>query len=171
MRRDSWSPAYGRRESARVVNFGAQVELPADFATLVVAGDNSPANLGRLVKVNDFAPESVCGYQYSNLRQEHSFFFGGRPGPWALGVWASDADFLCWSVDREKEQYSLVLCNGSYAAVGGRRVLTCARRVSYAEVLSSSGNVDLFSSDPDHVVLQQSLDRVLADGDLIVPGQ
>src|SRR4029077_10162506 len=112
--------------------------------------------------VNDFAPESVGGYQYSNLRQEHSFFFGGRPGPWALGVRASDADFLCWSVDREKEQYSLVLCNGSYAAVGGRRVLTCARRVSYAEVLSSSGNVDLFSSDPDHVVLQQSLDRVLA---------
>jgi len=65
----------------------------------------------------------------------------------------------------------LVLCNGSYAAVGGRRVLTCARRVSYAEVLSSPGDVDLFSSDPDHVVLQQSLDRVLADGDLIVPGQ
>ena len=171
VRRDSWSPAYGRRESAHVVNFGAQVELPADFATLVVAGENSPANFGRLMKVNDFAPESVCGYQYSNLRQEHSFFFGGRPGAWALGAWASDADFLCWSVDREKEQYSLVLCNGSYAAVGGRRVLTCARRVSYAEVLSSSGNVDLFSSDPDHVVLQQSLDRVVADGDLIVPGQ
>lgn len=170
LRRDSWSPAYGRTESASVVNFAAQVELPADFATLVVAGENSPADLGRLVRVNDSAPDSVCGYQYSNLRQEHSFFFAGRPGPWALGVWASDADFLCWSVDRGREQYSLVLCNGSYAAVGGTRVVTCARRVSYAEVLSSSGNVDLYSSDPDHVVLGQPLDRVLAQGDLIVPG-
>lgn len=170
VRRDSWSPAYGRRESMSVVNFGAQVELPADFATLVVAGENSPADLGRLTKVNDFAPESVCGYQYSNLRQEHSFFFAGRPGPWALGVWASDADFLCCSVDRAREQYSLVLCNGSYAAVGGRQVVTCVRRVSYAEVLSSSGNVDLYSSNPDHVVLQQPLDRVLANGDLIVSG-
>jgi len=31
--------------------------------------------------------------------------------------------------------------------------------------------VDLFSSDPEHVVLQQPLDRVWEDGDLIVPGR
>ncbi len=127
VRRDSWSPAYGRREIASVVNFGAQVELPADFATLVVAGENSPTDLGRLVKAKGFGPKPVCGYQYSDLRQEHSFFFSDRPGPWALGAWASDADFLYWSVDRQREQYSLVLCNGSYADVGDRRVLTCSQ--------------------------------------------
>jgi hypothetical protein len=85
-------------------------------------------------------------------------------------VWASDADFLCWSFDREREEYTLVLCNGSYADAGGRRVLTCGRRVRYAEVLSSAMKVDLFSSDPEYVLLQQPLDRVWADGDLIVPG-
>ena len=44
------------------------------------------------------------------------------------------ADFLYWSFDREREEYALVLCNGSYADAGGRRVLTCDKRVSYAEV-------------------------------------
>ena len=167
VRRDSWSPAYGYKEVASVVNFGAQVELPADFVTLVMADEKSPADLGRLVRVNDFASEAVCAYQYSGpQRQEHTFFFVGQPGPWALGKWASDADFLFWSFDREREQYSLVICNGSYADAGGRRVLTCGSRVSYAEVLSSAGKVDLFSSDPEHVVLQQPLDRVWADGDL-----
>ena len=69
--------------------------------------------------------ETVCGYRYSNSRQEHSFFFAHQPGPWALGAWASDADFLYWSFDREREQHMLVLCNGSYADAGGRRVLNC----------------------------------------------
>jgi len=42
--------------------------------------------------------------------------------------------------------------------------------VSYAELLSSAMKADVFSSDPQHVVLQQALDRVWADGELIVPG-
>ncbi len=45
----------------------------------------------------------------------------------------------------------LVLCNGSYADSGGRRVLNCGTRVRYAEVLSSARGVDLFSSDREHV--------------------
>ena len=170
VRRDYWSPAYGHRERATVVNFGALVELPADFATLLIADENAQADLGRLVRISEFTRGAVCAYRYSNPRQEHSFFFAHQSGPWALGAWASDAEFLYWSFDREREQYTLVLCNGSYADAGGRRVLTCGRRVSYAEVLSSAMKVDLFSSDPEHVLLQQPLDRVWADGDLIVPG-
>jgi hypothetical protein len=42
--------------------------------------------------------------------------------------------------------------------------------VRYAEVLSAAMKVDLFSSDPEYVVLQQPLDRVWADGELLVPG-
>ena len=170
VRRYYWSPAYGHRELATVVNFGALVELPADFATLLVVDQNPQADLGRLVRISEFTCGAVCAYRYSSPRQEHTFFFAHQSGPWALGVWASDADFLCWSFDREREEYTLVLCNGSYADAGGRRVLTCGRRVRYAEVLSSAMKVDLFSSDPEYVLLQQPLDRVWADGDLIVPG-
>ena len=64
----------------------------------------------------------------------------------------------------------LVLCNGSYADAGGQRVLSCDRRVSYAEVLSSAMKVDLFSSDPEHVVLPQSFERVWAEIGGSVPG-
>ena len=109
---------------------------------------------------------------YSNSADKNTAFSlrTHEPGPWVLGAWASDADFLYWSFDREREQYTLVLCNGSYADAGGRRVLTCDRRVSYAEVLSSATKVELFSSDPEHVALQQPLDRMWADGESIVPG-
>ncbi len=170
VRRDYWSPAYGHRERATVVNFGALVELPADFATLLIADESAPADLRRLVRIGECTRGVVCAYRYSNPRQEHSFFFAHQTGPWALGRWASDAEFLYWCFDREREQYTLVLCNGSYADAGGRRVLTCGSRVSYAEVFSSAMKTDLSSSDPEHVLLQQPLDRIGADGDLIVPG-
>ena len=87
------------------------------------------------------------------------------------GPWTSDADFIYWSFDREKQKYYLILCNGSYADAGGRRVLSCGSRISYAEVSSSAVKVDLFSSDPENVLLQRPLDCVLADEDLTMPGK
>jgi hypothetical protein len=167
--RDNWSPAYGRAERASVVTFGARVDLPADFATLLIAGENLSEDLGRLVRMKE-PPTRVCAYRYTNTRQEHLFFFADQPGPWVVGSWASDADFLYTSVDRERETCTLILCNGSYADAGGQRVLTCAQRVSYAEVLSAAMKVEIFSSDPENVVLQQPLDRVWPEANLNVPG-
>jgi hypothetical protein len=170
VRLDQLAPVYGRKERASVVNFGGRVELPADFATLLIAGEeDTSADRGRMVRIGESSEGAVCGYRYSNPRQEHCFFFGRQPGPWAVGAWASDADFLYSSFDRETEEYRLVVCNGTYADVGGRRALTCDRRVSYAEVLSDGTKVDLFSSDPEHVALQHPLDRVWADENLIAP--
>jgi hypothetical protein len=173
VRREYSSPVYGQRELATVVNFGGQFELPADFATLVIADEKTQADPGRLVRISESAGGTgCCCYRYSTSRQEHSFFFAHQqqPGPWTLGAWASDADFLYCSCDREREQYTLILCNGSYADFECRRVLTCGQRVSYAEVLSSAAKVAISSSDPEHVVLEMPLDRVWADGNLTVPG-
>jgi hypothetical protein len=167
--RDKWSPAYGRAERASVVTFGASVELPADFATLLIVGENPQANLGRLVRM-DGSRAAICGYRYSNPQQEHVLFFADQPGPWTLGKWASDADFLYSSFDREKDRYMLILCNGSYANAGARPLLTCGSRVSYAEVLSAAMKVEIFSSDPEQVVLEQPLDRVWAETNVNVPG-
>jgi hypothetical protein len=100
----------------------------------------------------------------------HSFFFGLQADPWTSGCWASDAGFLYCSWDRERELYTLVLCNGSYVDMRGSRVLTCGKRVSYAEVLSAGMKVEIYSSDPEHVNLRQPLDRVFADGNLVQPG-
>ena len=170
VRPEYWSPAYGRKEPASVVTFEAMADLPADFATLVISGENSRADMGRLVCLNEFVTGSVRAYSYASPRQEHSFFFAGGPQPWTAGAWSSDADFLYWSFDRESDQYMLVLCNGSYVDAGGSRVLNCGGHVNYAEVSRFEETVDLFSSEPQHIALQQSLDQLLADGDLMVPG-
>ena len=82
-------------------------------------------DLGRLVRIDESDRAEGLRLSLFQCAQEHSFFFAHQPGPWALGTWTSDADFLYWSFDREKEQYMLVLCNGSYADAGGHRVLTC----------------------------------------------
>ena len=114
--------------------------------------------------------EAVCAYRYSNPQQEHVLVFANLPGPWTVGTWASDADFLYSSFDREREECTLILCNGSYANAGALPILTCGKRVSYAEVLSSDMKVEIFSSDPEHVVLRQPLDRVWAETNLSAPG-
>jgi hypothetical protein len=158
--RDSWSPAYGHGQRASVVSFGAAVELPADFVTMLLTREHVPSDLGSLVRLNSSTPGGLCSFTYSNASQEHSFFFAGQRGPWAAGAWSSDADFLYWSCDRGNGQYTLVLCNGSYADAGGRRVLTCGEGVGYAEVMTAGAKVEVFSSHPDQVVLQQSLDQV-----------
>jgi len=170
VRRDYWSPAYGQRERANVVNFGTRVELPADFATLLISETTAQADLGRLVRVDTADSSATCAFRYTKGLQEHNFVFAHQPGPWTSGPWTSDADFIYWSVNREEEQYSLILCNGSYADAGSRRVLSCQRRLSYVEVSSSAVKVELFSSDPEHVLLQQPLACVLAEGDLMIPG-
>jgi Heparinase II/III-like protein/Heparinase II/III N-terminus len=171
VREDYWSPAYGRKEPASVVTFEAMAQLPADFATVLISGENLRADIGRLVCLNEFVPGSVHAYRYASRRQEHNFFFAGGPRPWTVGAWSSDADFLYWSFARESDQYMLVLCNGSYVDAGGSRVLNCGRQVNYAEVSRSAEKVHLFSSEPGHVVLEeQSLEQLWADGDLMVPG-
>jgi hypothetical protein len=168
VRRDYWSPAYGQRERASVINFEAKIELPADFVTLLIAEQNSRAHLPQLVRINKFKGEAVCGYRSSDAREEHNFFFATHPGSWTLGAWTSDASFLYWWFDREREESALILCGGSYADAGGRRVLTCGQRVRYAEVVSLAAKAEIFSSDPEQVTLQMPLDQVIAN--LNVPG-
>jgi hypothetical protein len=168
VRRDYWSPAYGQRELANVVNFGTSIELPVDFVTLLIASANAPGNLGRLVQVNTADSKAIRAFCYFTEIQEHNFVFSHQPSDWTCGPWKSDADFLYWSFDREREQYSLILCNGSYADAGVHRVLSCESRIRYAEVSSSNAKVDLFSSDPEGVQLLQPLERVWADGDFLV---
>ena len=169
VRRECWSPTYGQQERANVVNFSARLELPADFATLLIT-EATQADLGRLVRMNAADNCATSAFRYTKGLQEHNAVFAHQPGPWSSGPWTSDADFIYWYIDREKEQYSLVLCNGSYADAGGRRVLSCTSRISYAEVSSSANKVELLSSDPELVSLQQPLDSVWVDRDLMILG-
>ncbi len=169
VREDDCAPIYGRRERAGTVDFSAMVDLPADFATLLISGESLPQHIGQLIRIDETRRRTVCGYRYTNSRQEHNFFFASA-APWSLGVWESDADFLYWSFDRDKKQYALILCNGTFVAAAGRRVLNCSKRVRYAEVLSSNSNVEILSSDPERVDLEQPLDRALSGQEVVTRG-
>jgi hypothetical protein len=167
--REYCSPAYGKRTGASVITFGAHTQLPTDFGTLVMAGEQGQLELGQFTRSSDSTAAKISGYRYRNSRQEHAFFFAAQQGSWKLDSWGSDADFLWWRLDRTRDQYTLVLCNGSYVDACGRRVLTCGKTVRYAEVVSSAGKVELFSSDREGIVLEESLDRVWAERELTAP--
>ena len=170
VRRDYWSPVYGRRERANVVNFGALLELPVDFATLLIQEASAQPELGRFIRLKTGNGSGISAFRFSKNTQDHYVVFSHEQGPWVGGPWASDADFFYWSVDREREQYSLILCHGSYAEAGGQRVLSSGKRITYAEMFCSAGKVELLSSNPEGVLLGRPLDQVWADADLIVPG-
>lgn len=168
IRREHWSPVYGQQMPASMINFGADVELPADFATLLMVGAQPRANPGRLVKWNTDGSGATGSFCYTEDGEEHYFIFRYGTGPWTCGPWASDADFLYLAADREKEHYNLVLCNASYADAGGLRIVSCDQRVNYAEVTSSAKKIDLFSSDPSSVLVQQPLQTIWGIEDAIV---
>lgn len=156
--RGNWSPVYGRQERATVLTFGLEAELPAEFVTLLLPDASLRGGMGRLERVA--RNPSVQAYRYLREGQEHYFFFSNVKGPWTLGNWSSDASFLYWVWDRASDLRILVICGGAYAETGGVRVLTSELCVDYADLVSSATGTEVFCSDPDHLVLQGSLDRV-----------
>jgi hypothetical protein len=156
--RGHWSPVYGAQERAIVLTFARDGTLPADVVTLLLPDADLRAGIGRLERLPDAA--GVRGYRYAREKQEHCFFYADSPANWMLANWSSDARFLYWSSDRHGAQRSLVICDGTYAEVGGHRVVASGQRVDYAEVISAGGATELRSSDPKHTVLHGSLDRV-----------
>jgi len=163
--RGNWSPVYGRAERSTVLTFGTEAELPVEFLTLLLPHANLQAGIGRLERLSSVPPVQV--YRYIREGQEHRFFFANGDGSWNFGTWSSDAGFLYWAWDREPEQRVLIACGGTYVEIRGVRVLTSERAVDYAEVVSSAGKTELFTSAPERVVLQGSLDRV--EMELAVP--
>jgi hypothetical protein len=164
--RGNWSPAYGRQERAMVLTFGSETQLPAEFVSLLLPDASLQAGMGRLERIA--GDGQARGYRYVREGQEHHFFFANRPGAWTVGNWTSDVRFLYWASDRERDLRLLVMCGGTFVETGGLRVLTSERGVDYAEVVNTDGGTEVFSSDPDHLVLQGSLDRV--EMELAVPG-
>lgn len=163
VRDEEWSPVYGRKEKSVTVRFTAEVELPADFATVLVAPEKAfqPQSL---LRIAGSVPGEVSGYSFLCPPKRHSFVFARGSQRWVLGSWASDADFLYCSADRENGQYTLIICNATHADFCGARMVSSTRRVKYAEIMHSAGNARILSSDVECVALEQALDR-LAEND------
>jgi len=150
VRKDVWSPVYGRKEPITVLTFGANASLPAEFLTLLVPLKEIREIPGKLTRVaTQVAAIPVEAYVYSTTTEEHSFFFAEPGRPWSHGKFASDAEFVCWQKKHEGEEELLIFCNGSYVEIDGRRVLSYKRTISRCEMVVSEGRKEIYASEPD----------------------
>jgi Heparinase II/III-like protein/Heparinase II/III N-terminus len=155
VRKDVWSPVYGKKEPITVLNFGTVTVLPAEFVTLLVPLKEVRGIPGKLTQRRGEAATPVNAYLYSTSSEECSFFFSEKDTTWTHGKVASDAEFVCWQRKGEGEDELLIFCNGSYVEVEGRRVLGCKRRISHCEMLSHDGRREVYASEPGALVEEQ----------------
>jgi hypothetical protein len=155
VRKDVWSPVYGRKEPITVLTFGANTSLPAEFVTLLVPLKEISEIPGKLTRVaTKITAIPVEVYVYSTPIEEHSFFFAENGRPWNRGRFASDAEFVCWQKKCEGEEELLIFCNGSYVEINGRRVLSYKRTISHCEMLVREGRKEIHASEPDALMEQ-----------------
>ncbi len=155
VRKDVWSPVYGRKEPITVLTFGANTSLPAEFVTLLVPLKEIREIPGKLTRVaTKITAIPVEVYVYSTPIEEHSFFFAENGRPWNRGRLASDAEFVCWQKKCEGEEELLIFCNGSYVEIDGRRVLSYKRTISHCEMLVREGRNEIHASEPDAMMEQ-----------------
>jgi hypothetical protein len=172
VRQGTWSPVYGRAERSSILHFGTMADLPAEFVTLLipVAQTNLPA--GEFTRIAEGSSQrTVWSYRYRTLTREHWVFFAAGKQEWTAGPWTSDAEFVYWGADRQGNDRALIFCNGSYVAMGGRRVVACRRKVERYEATSSGSQMKVFSSDEDAVVAREPIAGISADREPVGAGR
>ena len=157
VRRDVWSPVYGKKEAISVLNFGTVAALPAEFVTLLLPLEEIHGIPGSLIRIGEQGPAtSVKTYLYSTTSEECSFFFAEKGRAWTQGKLSSDAEFVCWQTKRDNGDQLLIFCNGSYVEIDGRRALGCNRTVSHCEMVISNGSKQAYGSEGEALVEEQS---------------
>ena len=149
VRQQAWSPVYGKREPAPVLNFRSVTDLPAEFVTLLVPLEEVRGIPGKLTQMKGEVGTGVKAYLYSKPSEESFFFFADNGGPWTQGQVASDAEFVCWQKKRAGEDALLIVCNGSYVEIDGERVLGFKQTISDCEMHSRASGNEVRSSEPD----------------------
>lgn len=85
-----WSPAYGAREAAPVVQYRARVALPAEFAVVLAPAHPETAALERV------PAQALSIYKYGDGTDAFMILMRDAAGEWEWGDWESDAAFLCF---------------------------------------------------------------------------
>jgi Heparinase II/III-like protein/Heparinase II/III N-terminus len=153
VRSESWSPSYGQKAATKIVNFGTQVELPAEFAVMLGTSQGRHCDWGTLARVDSLQGEDgrVSSYRYLAKDKDYLFVFGQAGKPWQTALLSSDAEFVFRERKPGTNDERWILCHGSYARVDGGPALSCSRTVDWAEwVLNESGSA-VYSSDPSAV--------------------
>ncbi len=157
------SDAYGKAEPNIVLRFVRSTFLPAEFAVVVLPFETSiqeVTSIGGLVQLDEKQDTAkVRGYRYDRPGEIHFMFFANCNGTWNLGPWESNAQFLYCGIAPAGRQH-WILCGGSYAEIGGHRVVACRQPVDRYEWTSAKGREQLFCSDES--AISQSPEETLA---------
>jgi len=149
---DDWSPAYGQKQRHAVVHLGVLADLPAEFATLLLAANTMEPAIEEFTPASSpWASESAVGYRFQTSGERHYVIFGMRK-PWKLSPWSSDADFLYWSESRDGDNRTLIFCNGSYVEAGSRQLISSRQTLSRCEALLVNGELRVIASEPNAAI-------------------
>jgi heparinase II/III-like protein len=146
--RGPWSPVYGEKRSAMVLNFGKRIQLPAEFVTILLQLD-AGENVGTLVRMDENC-SSVQHYSYRSESRHFDFFLAHGGAKWDCGPVTSDAAFVLMGHLGVGEEIA-AFCRGSYLEADGRQVVRTRRAVTRCESILRAGRADFFCSEPDAI--------------------
>ncbi len=145
------SPAYGEKVGAPVIRCAAQIELPAEHASILIAasGENREQEAGEFVRMAlpnaDAAPEAI--YQYQSGVDTHVMIFHAAPKTtWKFGAWTSNARFLYFHI-RNRRADHLVFCEGSLVQLREKSLISRDGPLQWLEWTNRDGRDRVASSD------------------------
>jgi Heparinase II/III-like protein/Heparinase II/III N-terminus len=154
-----WSPVYGQAQPAPVLHFSTVATLPTESVTLFRSKENANTRTGSLCAAGENS--GVCGYVYVEHEEEHHMFFAARP--WALGDWASDAEFVYWGYDRKQDYGLLIFCGGTQVSLAGQEIAACSKQSSCCEVIWEKGSSRILGPNRDAATVHDSRLRTLTE--------
>jgi heparinase II/III-like protein len=169
--KDWWSPCYGQKQANLILNFSTTTELPAEFVTLLMPLERQASNPGKITFYPATNQEgTVKAYRLNTAEAGQGIYFGKVGEAWKSDVWSSDSEFLYWRMDERNQLRHLILCNGSWAGMGEKRLVTCERKVTRCEVISKDTGLEISSSDLNAVKVQHPFSFVSFDAKNSVGG-
>ncbi|HWZ46048.1 MAG TPA: alginate lyase family protein [Candidatus Saccharimonadales bacterium] len=128
------APVYGKKEPVPVLRFSTHTTLPVECATLLVPLSGSTASPRRFRLFESIQSDmTVHGYRFSWGEDTNYVFFADKAGTWQAGDWSSDARFLFCAMDSAGTPGELVICDGSYMELRGRRIFSSGTHLSWSE--------------------------------------
>lgn len=152
------SPAYGCYESASVLRCAARVKLPAEIATVLIAGGHADVSGSiRSGVAMSSAPEAtVQVYELRDDADHHTFFFALGKRPWSSGFWSSDSEVLYCRIENEKLAH-LIVIGGSSVVWRGESLLDVDGPFQFFEWRRRDGIVN---SEPDRFSTTPAFDEL-----------
>jgi Heparinase II/III-like protein/Heparinase II/III N-terminus len=142
--RTTWSPVYGKKESASTIRFTAESTLPTEIATVLAPLGADTEHISQQAKLIHYLPSlDRSAYRLIDDQQEHCCVFSQKDY-WAFEEWISDAHFVYFCTTNGRLAF-LTFCNGTYVDFRGVRLASAPQRVDRCEIIFSEGKMKLVS--------------------------